>query len=341
MKIISVLFIFLVSACSGFFPGNGNKGMNNINSTSLEMSDGSGALSSANHNDITPFLYRSGNRAWLFFASDRAGHYNIYFAEMDANGRFFNLTMMDSNVNSQYDTFSPVVFQGGVYIAASDNYAPSNFISYLVVSNGTTNLYSTMIDTNFAGLSPAVLDIPSIQATHISLYDKTDASVPTYPPYSYLSVSTGSSLTSNYQWSVYAASNTEYWVTYIPLLDASNAGNIYGIDGYTAPSPYYGQLFLMDIQSNSQRQLYFGALWVSNTSGTSHVILTNIYQISDYSSGYNDGYPCIDLTTMKVYFSSTRYGKGFWNLYRFNIKTFDREIQWNYGATNQANNPLG
>ena len=339
MRFICIGILMVLSACSGYFPGGGNKNPGN-ESVSLEMSDGSGILSSANHNDITPFLYRSGNRTWLFFASDRAGHYNIYFAEMDGSGRFFNLTMMDSNINSGYDTFSPVVFQGGVYIGGS-SYAPSNFISYLVVSNGTTNLYSTMIDTNFLGLSPGVLDVASIGATHISLFDKTNASVPTMLPYSYLSVSTGASSTSIYQWSVYAAGNTEYWSTYIPQFDAGQAGNVYSIDGYTAPSPYFGQIFLMDIMSNSQHQLYFGGLWVSNTSLSSHVILTNIFKISDYGSSYDDGYPCIDLTTMKVYFSSKRFGKGFWNLYRFNNMTFDREIQWDNNATNAPNIPAG
>jgi hypothetical protein len=293
------------------------------------MSDGSGTLSSANHNDITPFLYRSGNRAWLFFASDRAGHYNIYFAEMDSNGRFFNLTMMDSNINSSYDTFSPVVFQATYYTTGSI-YPTNNYISFLVVSNNATNLYTAPIDSNFSTTSNATLAFASIPATHISLYDKSNYIIPTYTPTNNLLVSTGGSLCSNYQWSPLGLTN---WTTYQPDIDAGQTGSVYGIDGYPAPLPYYGSLFLMDIQSNNHRQLYFGALWVSNTSGN-YTYTTNIYNISDYSSSYNDGYPCIDVATLKVYFSSTRFGKGFWNLYRFNIKTFDKEIQWDNNATN-------
>jgi hypothetical protein len=333
MRMICLGILLFLSACSGYFPGGGNKNPGN-QSVSLEMSDGSGTLSSLNHNDITPFLYRSGGRAWLFFASDRAGHYNIYFAEMDSNGRFFNLTMMDSNVNSSYDTFSPVVQLASYYIESLNSYFTNLYISYLVVSNDSTNLYSTAIDNNFAGMSPASLAAASISATHISLFDKEYGSILGSAGTSYLAVSTGTSLCSNYAWSPLGLTN---WTTYQPSINSSQSGQVFGIDGYTAPSPYFGQIFLADIVNNSQHQLYFGGLWVSNTSGTSHVILTNIFKISDYSSSYDDGYPCIDLTTMKVYFSSKRFGKGFWNLYRFNIKTFDKEIQWDNSATNAPN----
>lgn len=111
---------------------------------------------------------------------------------------------------------------------------------------------------------------------------------------------------------------------------------VYGIDGYTAPSPYLGQLFLVDMFSNGQRQLYFGATWTvySPTNGGPINYPTNFNAISDYSSSYDDGFPCIDLITHKVYFSSKRYGRGYWSLYRFNIKTFDKELHYDTGSTN-------
>ena len=100
-KILSFLILLIVSSCSGFLDQE-KIDRDGIGINALALSDGSGYISTDEFNEITPFIFKNTNngKKYLFFSSDRGGSYDIYYAEMDTDGKFSHPVKMDSNVNT-------------------------------------------------------------------------------------------------------------------------------------------------------------------------------------------------------------------------------------------------
>lgn len=321
--LFSVFFTAMLSAfsCSGFFD-NGRDTDNDINLSPLAMADYNGYLSTVNYNEITPFLYRDTNsgRAWLFFSSDRDGNYNIYCAEMNSDGKFFNLKKLTNAINTSANEISPVIFTN--YVGNTYTYL-SLYISYIQISNYKTNIYTALLDDNFNIKSEPYLSF-STNATHISILNKNE-----FAPYMLVSLGTNFILRAYFDY--YTTTN---WSSFSSNFTYYGSASIYGADGFYAPEPFYGRLYLLDCAQSPQYSWYYGAIW--NTNGEYTARLTNFTKIPSYACEYDEGWPCVDLLNYKVYFSSKRHGKGNWDLYRYNLNTLTNNIQWNWNATNEV-----
>lgn len=283
--------------CSGYFNmSNPDEADGDL---SLALSDGSGYLSTDKYNEITPFLYRNpdNGRAYLFFASDRDGSYDIYYAEMDNKGRFSKPIKMDTNINTAYDETSPVVF------TASDSENTNTYISFIIDRSPGAGImiYTYQIDPkDFSTLGTS--SSLGVTVSNIGLFNKTNVN-----PYLLIS-----------------AEGTNFYLHYWGDAEGnwSSEGDggsftlpISKVDGFEINTPSWEQIFIFSAKASGKYQLYGGTItYVSSFS----------YSISRYISTYNDKDPCIDLETMKVYFASDRYGKGNYDLYRYNIITFDK-----------------
>ena len=288
--------------CSGYF--NMNNSDEADGDLSLALADGSGYLSTDNYNEITPFLYRNpdNGKAYLFFASDRDGNYDIYYAEMDDKGKFSKPTKMDANINTTNDETSPVVFKA---VSSGASFTTNTYVSLIKLTLGAgKQVYTYQIDSlNFTNISS--VDCSNIQAANIGLLDKTNVGP-------YLLVTTNGTNFSEYYWDEYGHG----W-TFYSSRDFSSDLPILSVDGFSYD---YEHSFIINVMVENKYRLYGGYYCIEP--------LTNyLYPIKEYSSPYNDKDPCIDLATMKVYFASDRYGKGNYDLYRYNILTFDEVMQ--------------
>jgi len=307
IKFIIKLFIistfFFLFSCSGYFNmDNSDEAGGDL---SLALADGSGYLSTDNYNEITPFLYRNpdNGKAYLFFASDRDGTYDIYYAEMNSEGKFSKPIKMDTNyINTSGDEFSPVVFKA---MSGEFTYTYISFVRRTPAAG--SKVYNCQIDPlNFNSVGESS-DI-GFSASSISLLNKNDVGPS-------LLISDGNTYFRKYEWdSIYGSWN--YAETTIDF----DSSPIYGVDGFSFGMYDYEHSFIINVMVENKYRLYGGYYCIEP--------LTNyLYPIKEYSSPYNDKDPCIDLKTMKVYFASDRYGKGNYDLYRYNILTFDKVMQ--------------
>ncbi len=320
----TVLRIFMVIAvaaalysCSGYLSHNGtNSGKTTRQAEKLNLAmEGGGYLSSDTANDITPFMFRNGS-TYIFFASDRDGALAIYYAQMDSAGLFYNLNKLGTDINQAGTVnFSPVLFQ----------YGGNTYISYISETAGATNIFTYPVNSAFH-VSGSVISIPSADAVDINVITPASGA-----PYLLVVQKSNPSTILNYSW------NAGYWMQTGSIAVSSPHNSVAGYQ--VSSGPFTSLYMLYDSTAGSKRQLS-GEVWITEAS------LTGLapYPISAYSSSFNDAYPFIDAADhYKVYFSSDRYGKGYYNLYRYNTTTYDAQIPslWKGGPNTVFVAPLG
>lgn len=285
-----VLSLFFFS-CSGYF--DKDKDLENDKALSPLAIQGGGYLSSDTANDITPFVYRDpdNGQPYLFFSSDRNdSNYNIYYAVMNKDGTFGSITLLNTNVNTSSNEYSPVV--------------------YRAILMGSTNTYITFIRQ--AGTNTNILTYRMSGGFNPSLFYEHATGVISATSVSYnenmLEVSLGVSNIARY---IYSGSATIMWY--------SNATINLGTPVLSANSFTVG-FFEFFILGKTNNQLS-GFMYFSQTNG----LLS--FNTPAYSSKYRDITPYIDVGGgYKVYFASDRYGKGNFDLYRYNHVTFDKVL---------------
>ncbi len=310
--IVTVFSISALLSCAGYFPGHHGPGNpHNNNQKGLQAAErigqameGGGYLSSDTANDITPFIFRdkTTGSAFIFFASDRDGAYAIYYAGMDAQGEFFNLTKMGSDINLGSMNISPAVFQLN----------GSNFISYISITGGnSTNVITAGLNGAFQtnGSFINFMSISPQNPTHISVYSDPSGNI-------YMLAANGSA-------SIQIFSITMYGWNLYSTITVNSPQN--SIGGYLLTSGGFANVFLLYDSVNSGIHQLGGELWSQNAKAGTNFL--NAFNISDYTSSANDAYPFVDTgDSYKVYFASDRYGKGNYDLYRYNTTTYDREV---------------
>lgn len=85
-------------------------------------------------------------------------------------------------------------------------------------------------------------------------------------------------------------------------------------------SSFVKNIFIMEYND----RIYWGFVYDITTD------LINVIAVSEYTptiSSYRDRSPFVDVgDSYKVYFASDRYGKGNFDLYRYNTKTFEKSL---------------
>ncbi len=302
------VFIFFISAviftsCSGYFP-NSNNGAQNRESGDmhLALADGSGYLSTDQYNEITPFVFRdkANNKTYLFYASDKDGSYDIYYAEMNSEGKFYTPVKFGSPVNTSSNEISPVIIQTN----------GTNYLTYIQYNSSGTNVTGYKLDLNFQTNSSISIGTPPSMPLNLSSYPGSDGNY-------HLLIVNGSGTI--YKYYLFLGVGAYTWIQ-------ENTTNLstqhYSLCGYeTAAGPFTNIYALYDTMTGGRHQIN-GEVFIQG-SGTYLVP----FDISSYSSSSDDAYPFIDTGDgYKVYFASKRYGKGNYDLYRFNTKTFDAQI---------------
>ncbi|MGA2142485.1 MAG: hypothetical protein ABSG94_08675 [Brevinematales bacterium] len=96
----------------------------------------------------------------------------------------------------------------------------------------------------------------------------------------------------------------------------------YSVSGFVTASGATTNLnILYDSIKGSKHQLSGEAI------GFGTAMNLTLFAISDYVSSANDAFAYVDVAgKYKVYFSSDRTGKGNYDLYRYNVLTFDKEV---------------
>jgi hypothetical protein len=178
-------------------------------------------------------------------------------------------------------------------------------LSYITASGGTTNINTVQLTGSLSWYANQTAI--TTNTTRIALFNATNIS----PSLIY---SLGSTNWGLYVW--YSYPPPPWFSGTIYNLNQTVFSPIMDMNGYSVNSTNY---YILDIKSGNVDQIYFA---VNGTGMTS-----NLSKISAYASQYNDKDPFIDLATMQVYFSSDRNGKGNFDLYRYNVKTFDKVIK--------------
>lgn len=324
-----------LTACSGYIinkDASEKSGGGSYNRLGLV---GGGYLSTDNFNEISPFLYRdqqTGN-IWLFFSSDRdGGKYRIFFAKMAPDGNFYPPQEMSSNINVPgTDQTYPLVFQA-YYYDANYNYYTNIFITFLSKANSNFNINTFMLDSSMSDISnsgtiglltPAtgIGLIPDLSYQEdLLLYDGS-ANPTGYYLNNYISISW--SVSGGYQFRKPAASGSGF-VDNEDLYMLISSGSQLD-QGYFGYSDYSYSRSLSSVSkslanlSKSIKPAGYGGI-------TAPVSYSNdSWDISAYASSYSDRDPFVDNGgSCSVYFASDRYGKGNYDLYRYNENTFDK-----------------
>ncbi len=304
------IFIALASlvSCSGYFLNNNNHSIESqTEKLSLAMADGSGYLSTDQYNEITPFVFRDQNsgKTYLFYASDKDGSYDIYYAEMNSEGKFFAPVKMGPSINTSVSNeFSPVVFQ------SSASGSLKTYISFIMESNKISSIITYTLDNNlnFSGSTSAVPSGP-YNPTHISLFKDSQGKI-------YLITADG---LANYYRFIFNDSSGVVWNLDYGSDTAMSANSI---SGYMIKGAVFtNNIMVYDTVTNGKHQLRGEAFMQAGYK------LFVPFEISAYSSSANDAYPFVDAEGgYKVYFASDRYGKGNYDLYRYNTKTFEAQV---------------
>jgi hypothetical protein len=304
---ILVLGIFFTS-CSGYFNEIADpRSKDPI--YSLALADGSGFISTDDHNEITPFIFKDTNtgKKYLFFASDRGGDYDIYYAEMDNNGKFSQPAKMPVPISSSDNEFSPVVF----YALDSAGLNKVLFISFCHGFPGGTNLETHQLDADFNSI---------FQTDPFGIGDNSRLSLIYDKDYPELVAANGDVMWTSYGWD-YSAVNWTFPSPQYPGPDNSNP--ITSVSGFRTvdPNDYMetATWHILSVTADGRNQICVSG--ISNDYGS---VSYKYFRVSPYVSAFNDKDPYVDIDDLKVYFSSDRYGKGNFDLYRYNDARYDR-----------------
>jgi hypothetical protein len=290
-KTIAMIIITLaISSCSGYFSDISNdSSAGGLKTLALV---GGGTLSDDAANESSPYLFRYNGKAYLFFSSDRSGNDFIYYSEMDADGRFHTPVLMDtSSINTSFYTHtSPVVFSYNGYI----------YLIHVSTQPFSVQMISTcLLDTQFNYIS----NVSTVSYFSVDPYISNIGMIqdPTNPKLLFLrDVNT-------LEVRLFQGG---YWISN-NIIDAGfpvESANGFSMDGMD----YY--ILNSGTSLFGKRQIMGGIVSP----------MTNVFiRATDYISSYNDMTPFVDPLTYKVYFASDRYGKGNYDLYRYNTLTFN------------------
>jgi hypothetical protein len=324
ITMVIVAFVILLAGCSGYFSGENNTAGSGKADT-LALSGG-GYLSSLQYDDRSPFLYRDpdSGKAWLFFSSKRGGNNinEIYYAALNSDGKFSQPVKMDSNINNGIvNSDSPVVFQ------ALDHAGATNI--YLSILRGGS-IETWYLDSNFNTTNTASEDFftPDVGGgpTAIGLYQDDPAGSLFSDS---LIVFYGTNFIETY---IKQNEGSFYW-SYVNLIDLnrnvySGCGSaiyFFGISkskvksGWPSDTNTYDRGYIFSVISNKPQ-----LAWTEDFSGSFSLGLA---VFPDYASAYQDTDPMVDPKTLQVYFASDRNGSGNFDLYRYNVKTFDQAMK--------------
>jgi hypothetical protein len=296
---LSVLVI-LFSSCGLFFIDGGND--NNI--STLALTSG-GYLSTDDYNEKCPFLFRdSTGTNYLFFSSDRQGSYDIYFSVMNPDGTFQDPIRLPSPVNgTNSDELFPILRPGTM---------ASYIIAFLRISNNQTNLIPYQVD-NLALANPQTGVPTSVSGnfTGLGLY-KEGFNI-------YLLLSHGNDSQIEY----YIFNQLDYYLSTNIILSKP----VHSINGISIKHTNmdYIDLFIEEVSINGKKQLSAEGIFYHNIVGMGFQKVPLAISTPDYGSKFNDITPFIDqVGGFKVYFASDRYGNGNYDLYRYNVYTFNK-----------------
>lgn len=302
-----LLLALLFASCSGYFNDNPEYPAGNGVDV-LALADGSGYLSSDQYNEITPFIFKDTNtgKKWLFFASDRSGNYDVYYAELFTDGKFSRPVKMDANFNTANQEFSPVVF-----CQQSSDMTYRKFITLIRVSGTTTNLVTSMLKPDFS-FQQDCGSIPSDGAKRISIRREG-------PDSTSLVAATGSSNWNEYYWS-YLTPNWDYFNPTDGL--GNGLRSIISADcfmtGAVNEMSSWVFWYVFSAVRDGRSQIYAGG----STNYSYSEISKTFYPVGPYQSAFNDRDPFVDEGDAKIYFSSDRFGKGNYDLYRHNVMRY-------------------
>jgi hypothetical protein len=310
MKFLVLFFLaVLLASCSGYFnPDSALPAGDRMDA--LALADGSGYLSTDDHNEITPFIFKDTNtgKKILFFSSDRSGSYDIYYAEMYTNGKFARPVNMGASMNTTAgNEFSPALF----YQQDITNIYHL-YISFIRIIGQVTNLETYLLNADYS-VHGFRSEITGDSFTHISI--KRDGQA----VYNYLHVADGTTNWSDYFWDY----NGEVWITSSPVSLCYNDKSVFSVDNYmtgdTGEMSGSAFWYVFSAVKNGKFQIYAGG--ITNFQGMP--VGQSFYNVGPYSSIYNDKDPYIDEDDTKLYFASDRYGKGNYDLYRQNVVRYD------------------
>ncbi len=307
-RLLPVVAAAIMASCAGYFDAAGERDAGRGVQT-LALADGSGYISTDNHNEITPYLYRDTNsgRAWLFFASDRDGNYDIYYAEMFPDGKFARPVKMDTVVNSSdFHEYSPAVF-----FAQYNESSYGHFMVLIRSDSSSTNVLTFSLNPDFSVIGEqGTLD--GVGDARVSLKGRLTL-VPT------LLRAVGEAYWEEWEWN--AASSGD-WM-YMNSCTLSNmVAPVFSVDGFMTELGVESWVdwFIISVKVGGSFQIYAGAEWSYPSGGEGH----NYFPVPFYTSSFNDKDPFVDVTDFRVYFASDRYRKNNYDLYRYNILTYDK-----------------
>ncbi len=251
---------------------------------------GGGKVSSDAFNDITPFVYSYNvtGKKYLFFASDRGGNYDIYYAVMNVDGSFQKPSPLNSTINTTSREISPILCDAN----------GTNYISFLRISGGSTNLMSYRVGAGFSSFS--VDQNTPVNYRHISVVRISGS-----PMFIAANGSAGIDTSS-------PGTSTPLWAPFLGWTINTNISGIAGI--YSAAL------------SNNYLLQTTGNKFTGHSHGGSVAPFSYYYPTPAYLSDYNDITPFIDPDTYQVYMASDRAGNGKFNLYRYNHFLFIDQI---------------
>lgn len=245
---------------------------------------GGGTLSDDTAQDQSPFLYRYNGRSYIGFCSDRGTPNDM------------NLWFAEMDSDGKF-TAPMKINVAGVNTTGMETCPMilySSGLNYLVFLRDSTNVVTWEMDSELTptALMGVISDL--IGVTTIGLIE--DGVNPR------LLVAYGTTNVGVYTFSEGFWSFLSNIIFNIPVASISGF-NTNGVDYYIAAS--IKSVF-------GVQQLLYG----DSDTGT-------LAPIPFYISDADDGTPFVDTETYKVYFASTRFGKGNFDLYRYNYLTYD------------------
>lgn len=332
-----VIIGMLFAACAGYLGlGDTPQTQTDIVSEydSLILANGE-FLSMDNANDITPFVFY-GASTRIFFASDRDGKsMDIYCADV-VNNIFDNLQVISGTINStNCDEVQSYVF----------TITNVEYISVLRTTNGkkwneadregviATYVLEGTTATNLVSTTP--LDYPN--TFMIPVLDKSEPTI----------ILNAENI-ANYKEMKFV--DGQWTDNGIGIFNNTNAvdflagcgrkaviRNIAIFDGIS-DATVEAEFYVMQ-HTNSVGRARIAQGYMRNATMTAPSIMSNLVDMQFVLSGYDwfggefdDISPFIDKTSnglMKVYFASTRYGKGKFDIYRYNTTTYNKQLQNN------------
>ncbi len=298
--LISVLTTLLAFSCAGYFQDDPVTRDKTVQPLAVA---GGGYLSSDTANERCPYIFHDTllGKRYIVYSSDKSGNYDLYYAEMDAQNNFYNSIRFGSNINTTSNEIAGVLFRA--------------------FDSTTTNLYLTIIRNNSLSYTNLICyelnsDFSYHSIRHDTGFKAENLSItPGINPM--LMYTTNGTNFITVDW--VDSGNIGWYGGLVPQNIGINSNFIYsvGLGYYSTKGGFIGSNYIITLYVNGHYQMFIAGIWASPS------VVSNT-AIAIYSSDVNDRDPYVDIIdNYKVYFSSDRYGKGNYDLYRYNLKTFN------------------